>query len=47
MYIQKGDVCATIWGKVASCPENHRSADRCQQYQMHYRMTVSTKFFAS
>jgi len=42
----KGDVCATIWDKVANCPTNHRSADRCQQCQIYYRMTVNMHFFS-
>jgi len=43
----KGNVCATIWRKVASYPTKHRSADRCQQCQMHDKMTVSIKLFAA
>jgi len=35
-----GDVCATNGVKVTSCPINHRSADRCQQCQVHSRITV-------
>jgi len=34
----KGDVCATIWRKVAIHPTIHRSADRCQLCQIHYSM---------
>jgi len=36
----KDDVCATVLGKVAVCPTIHRSADRCQQCQIHYSMTI-------
>ena len=34
----KGDVCATVLKKVAVCPTIHRSADRCQQCQIHFNM---------
>jgi len=37
-----GDVCATKLIKVTKCPINHRSADRCQQCQVHSEMTVRT-----
>ena len=39
----KGYVCATSEVKVTNCPTNHRSADRCQQCQVHYKMTVMAK----
>ena len=35
----KGDVCATVLGKVAVCSMKHRSADRCQQCQIHFNMS--------
>ena len=37
-----GDVCATKLVKVTKCPINHRSADRCQQCQVHSYRTVMT-----
>jgi len=41
----KGNVCATIWGKVAICPIKQRSADHCQLCQIYYSMTVIVKSF--
>jgi len=45
MY-SKGDVCATIWEKVANCPTNHRSADRCHPWHIYYRMTDNRHLFS-